>query len=98
MARSYRGCFEYRIGLGGPYLGLAAAERAPMAVENTPPPGVRDNAPTFIASLAGTAAALIQRGFDAANQDGSSEGLARKQVAPTLSARARTLSSGKAVI
>src|SRR6266404_3904771 len=45
MARSYRGSFERRIGLGGPYLGLA-----------------------------------------------------RKQMAPTFRARARTLSSGKAVI
>jgi hypothetical protein len=49
-----------------------------MAVEKTRLPGVRDNAPTFIASLAGTAAASIQRGFDAANQDGSSEGFGQE--------------------
>src|SRR5450631_1303250 len=34
-ARSYRGCFEYRVGLGEPYLGLAAAARASVEVENT---------------------------------------------------------------
>ena len=35
MARSYRGSFERRIGLGGPYLGLATAEPAVVAIEKT---------------------------------------------------------------
>jgi len=39
---------------------------------------VRDNASAFIASLAGTAAMSVQRGFDAANQDGACEGFGQE--------------------
>jgi hypothetical protein len=49
-----------------------------MAVERAIAGGVRDHAPTFIASLAGFAAMSIQGSFDAVDQDGSGEGLGQE--------------------
>jgi len=48
-----------------------------MAVEDAVA-GVRDNAPAFITSLAGSAAVSIHCGFDAADQDRSGEGFGQE--------------------
>ena len=48
-----------------------------MAVEDAVA-GVRDNAPAFITSLAGSVAVSIHCGFDAADQDRSGEGFGQE--------------------
>jgi hypothetical protein len=49
-----------------------------MAVKRALTGGVRDHAPTFIASLASSAAMSIQGSFDTVDQDGPREGLGQK--------------------
>jgi hypothetical protein len=62
MARSYRGCFEYRVGLVGHIPWYSGGRTRSDGGRKDIAGGVQDNVPTFVASLAG-AAVSIQSGF-----------------------------------
>ena len=77
MARSYIGCFEYRVGLVGHIPWYSGGRTRSDGGRKDIAGGVQDNVPTFVALLAG-AAVSIQSGFYAVDQDGPRKGLGQE--------------------